>query len=121
MRFKAEGSVAEAGPKNRTPQSEPVDGPSAGTSMARPPSYGRSMIYESVPTYLANGFADARVRAAMGLPVQTRTNPLPNVARRQVLRTNPKGSKTECVFADVTAILVSTFLASFIRDVVELL
>jgi hypothetical protein len=79
------------------------------------------MTYEPVPTYLANGFADARVRAAMGLPVQTRTNPLPNVARRQVLRTNPKGSKTECVFADGTAILVSTFLASFIRAGNELL
>ena len=54
-------------------------------------------------------------------PVQTRTNPLPNVARRQVLRTNPKGSKTECVFADGTAILVSNFLASFIRAGDELL
>jgi hypothetical protein len=73
------------------------------------------MTYEPVPTYLANGLADARVRAAMGLTVQTRTNPLPNVARRQVLRTNPKDSKTECVFADGTAILVSNFLASFIR------
>ena len=73
------------------------------------------MTYEPVPTYLANGLADARVRAAMGLAVQTRTNPLPNVARRQVLRTNPKGTKTECVFADGTAILVSNFLASFIR------
>ncbi len=98
---------------NRTPQSEPVDESS--------PGYGRSMTYEPVPTYLANGFADARVRAAMGLPVQTRTNPLPNVARRQVLRTNPKGSKTECVFADGTAILVSNFLASFIRAGDELL
>ncbi len=77
MRFKAEGSVAEAGPKNRTPQSEPVDGPSAGTSMARPPSYGRSMIYEP--------------------------------------------STTKCVFADGTAILVSNFLASFIRTGDELL
>src|SRR5713101_310130 len=98
---------------NWTPRSEPVDESSAG--------YGRSMTYESVPTYLANGFADARVRAAMGLPVQTRTNPLQNVARRQVLRTNPKGSKTECVFADGTVILVSNFLASFIRAGDELL
>src|SRR5579863_8482582 len=113
MRFKAEWSVAEASPRNRTPQSEPVDESS--------PGYGRSMTYEPVPTYLANGFADARVRAAMGLPVQTRTNPLPNVARWQVLRTNPKSSKTECVFADGTAILVSNFLASFIRAGDELL
>ena len=74
-----------------------------------------------MPTYLANGFADARVRAAMGLPIQTRTNPLPNVARRQVLRTNPKDSKTQCVFTDGTGILVSDFLASFIRGGDELL
>src|SRR6266851_4134051 len=121
MRFKAEGSVAEASPKNRTPQSEPVDGPSAGTSMARPPSYGRSMIYGPVPTYLANGSADARVRAAMDVGIQVRTNPPPNVCQPQVLRMNPKGSKTECVFADGTAILVSTFLASFIRAGDELL
>jgi len=32
-----------------------------------------------------------------------------------------KGSKTECVFADGTAILVSNFLASFIRTGDELL
>ncbi len=84
---------------NWTPQSERTDESS--------PGYGRSMTYEP--------------RAAMGLTVQTRTNPLPNVARRQVLRTNPKGSKTECVFADGTAILVSDFLASFIRGRDELL
>ena len=98
---------------NRTPQAEPVDESS--------PGYGRSMTYEPMPTYLANGFADARVRAAMGLQVQTRTNPLPNVARRLVVRTNPKGSKTECVFADGTAILVSNFLAPFICADNELL
>jgi len=98
---------------NRTPQSEPVEQSS--------PGYGRSMTYEPVATYLANGLADARVRAAMSLPVQTRTNPPPNVCRRQVLRTNPKGSKTECVFADGTAILVSNFLAYFIRAGDELL
>jgi hypothetical protein len=40
---------------------------------------------------------------------------------RLVLKTNPKGSKTECVFADGTAILVSNFLASFIRASDELL
>jgi hypothetical protein len=34
---------------------------------------------------------------------------------------NPKSSKTECVFADGTAILVSNFLASFIRTGDELL
>ena len=53
------------------------------------------------------------------LPIKT--NEPPNVCQRLVLRTNPKGSKTECVFADGTAILVSTFLASFIRAGNELL
>jgi hypothetical protein len=51
----------------------------------------------------------------MGVAIQARTNPPPNVCRRIVLRTNPKGTKTECVFADGTAILVSNFLGSFIH------
>jgi hypothetical protein len=105
--------VAKACPRNRTPQSEAVD--------ESAPGYGRSRTYEPAPTYLANGLVDARVRAAMGLPVQTRHNPLQNVARRLVLRTNPIGRKTKCVFADGTAILVSNFLASFIRAGDELL
>jgi len=79
------------------------------------------MTYGPVPTYLANGLADAKVRAAMVFAVQARTNPLPNVVRRQILRTNQRGSKTECVFADGTAILVSNFLAPFIRAGNELL
>ncbi len=37
------------------------------------------------------------------------------MCQRKVLKTNPKGLKTECVFADGTSILVSNFLASFIR------
>ncbi len=57
----------------------------------------------------------------MGIAIPAGTSPPPNVARRQVLRTNPKGSKTECVFADGTAILVSNFLASFIGAGDELL
>ena len=51
----------------------------------------------------------------MGVAIQTRINPPPNVCRRLVLRTNPKGTKTECVFTDGTAILVSNFLASLIH------
>ena len=51
----------------------------------------------------------------MGVAIQTRINPPPNVCQRLVLRTNPKGTKTECVFADGTAILVSNFLASLIH------
>jgi hypothetical protein len=57
----------------------------------------------------------------MGVAIQARTNPPLNVCRRLVLRTNPRGSKTECVFADGTAILVASFLASFIRAGDELL
>ena len=51
----------------------------------------------------------------MDVAIQTRINPPTNVCQRLVLRTNPKGTKTECVFADGTAILVSNFLASFIH------
>ncbi len=51
----------------------------------------------------------------MGVALQARTNPLRNVCRRKVLKTNPKGVKTGCVFTDGTAIVVSNFLASFIR------
>ena len=51
----------------------------------------------------------------MDVAIQARTNPPPNVCQRLVLRTNPKGTKTECVFADGTAILVSNLLASLIH------
>jgi curved DNA-binding protein CbpA len=46
---------------------------------------------------------------------------LSNVCQRKVVKINPKGAKTECVFADDTSILVSNFLASFIRAGDELL
>ena len=51
----------------------------------------------------------------MGVALQPRINQLRNVWQRKVLKTNPKGVKTECVFTDGTAIVVSNFLASFIR------
>jgi hypothetical protein len=73
------------------------------------------------PTYLARRWAGVRVRAAMRAALPIKTNERPNVWSRLVLKTNPKGSKTECVFADGTAILVSNFLASFIRASDELL
>src|SRR6266403_4189627 len=47
------------------------------------------------------------------LPIKI--NAPPDVCQRLVLGTNPKGSKTECVFADGTAILISNFWACFIR------
>ncbi len=46
---------------------------------------------------------------------------LPNVCQRNVVKTNPTGAKTECLFADGTSILVSNFLASSIRAGDELL
>jgi len=51
----------------------------------------------------------------MDVAIEARTNPPPHVCQRLVLRTNPLGTKTECVFADGTAILVSNFLASLIH------
>jgi hypothetical protein len=41
--------------------------------------------------------------------------PRANVCQRVVLKTNLRGDKTECVFTDGTSILLSNFLASFIR------
>ncbi len=40
---------------------------------------------------------------------------LPSVCQRKVIKTNPAGAKAECLFADGTSILVSNFVASFIR------
>ena len=57
----------------------------------------------------------------MGTALQVQTDPVPNVRRQRVLNTNPKGAKTECIFADGTSILVSNFLASFIHASDELL
>src|SRR6266566_6368911 len=57
----------------------------------------------------------------MGVALQARINPSRNVCQRKVLKSNPKGVKTECVFADGTSILLSNFLASFIRAGDELL
>ena len=56
----------------------------------------------------------------MDVAIQARANPLPNICQRKVLKTNPKGVKTESVFADGTSILLSNFLASFIRTGDEL-
>src|SRR6266403_4011638 len=50
----------------------------------------------------------------MGAAVQAKADALPNVCQRKVVKTIPKGVKTECVFTDGTSILVSNFVASFI-------
>src|SRR5712664_806041 len=57
----------------------------------------------------------------MGTAVQAKADALRNVRPGSVVKTNPKGAKTECLFADGTSILVSNFLASFIRVGDELL
>ncbi len=57
----------------------------------------------------------------MGTAVQVKADALPNVCQRKVVKAKPKGVKTECVFTDGTSILVSNFLASFIRAGDELL
>jgi hypothetical protein len=57
----------------------------------------------------------------MGTAVQANATARPNVWQRKVVRTTPKDAKTECLFADGTSILISNFLASFIRAGDELL
>jgi hypothetical protein len=57
----------------------------------------------------------------MGTAVQANATARPNVWQRRVVRTSAKDAKTECLFADGTSILISNFLASFIRGGDELL
>ncbi len=59
--------------------------------------------------------------AEMAIGVEAKADPLPNVCQRKVVRTNPQGAKTECLFSDGTSILPSSFLASFVRADDELL
>lgn len=55
---------------------------------------------------------------ATTIPVKSGTQP---TGCQTVLKTNPKGAKTECKFADGTFILVSNFLTSFVQAGDELL
>jgi curved DNA-binding protein CbpA len=57
----------------------------------------------------------------MSTAAQIKADGLPNVCQRKAVKTNPKDLKTECVFTDGTSILVSNFVASFIRAGDELL
>ena len=56
----------------------------------------------------------------MGTAVQAKAAALANVCPRKIVATSPKDGTTECLFADGTSILVSNFLASFIRPSDEL-
>src|SRR6266446_3865708 len=57
----------------------------------------------------------------MGAGAPVKADALPSACQRKVVKTNPTGAKTECLFADGTSILVSNFVASFIRAGDELL
>src|SRR5467141_2225342 len=57
----------------------------------------------------------------MGAGAPVKADALPSVCQRKVIKTNPAGAKAECLFADGTSILVSNFVASFIRVGDELL
>jgi hypothetical protein len=72
-------------------------------------------------TYLARRSSAARVRGEMAAALQVKANPQPKGCQRTVLKTNLKGAKSECNFADGTSILVSNFLASFVHAGDELL
>ena len=57
----------------------------------------------------------------MRTTVQAKGDSLANVCQRKVLKTNPRGLKTESLLVDGSSILVSNFVASFIRAGDELL
>jgi hypothetical protein len=51
----------------------------------------------------------------MGEALRSEEGSQPKIGRRMVLKTNPRETKTECVFADGTSILLSNFVASFVN------
>jgi hypothetical protein len=55
------------------------------------------------------------VHVSMAIALYASGTAKPDVCQRLVLRTDPRGTKTECVFTDGTSILLSNFLASFIH------
>jgi hypothetical protein len=71
-------------------------------------------------TYLANSRSVVRVRGGMNEALQASEGSQSNIEKRIVLKTIPKSTKTECVLADGTSIMVSNFLGSFIRPGYEL-
>ena len=70
---------------------------------------------------MARRSSAARVRDEMATTIPVKSDTQPKGCRRIVLKTNPKGAKTECNFADGTTILVSNFFASFVHTGDELL
>jgi hypothetical protein len=66
-------------------------------------------------TYLANNLGVVRVRGGMNEACQPSGSSRPNIAKRIVVKTIPKGPGTECVFVDGTSIVVSNFFSAFVR------
>lgn len=73
------------------------------------------MGYRRCLTYLAGSSAGATFPHEMGPAVQANTTGRPNVWQQRVVRTCARDAKTECLFADGTSILISNFLACFLR------
>lgn len=63
----------------------------------------------------------ARFRLVMTVLTESSPGPPLDICQRAVVRTNQGKDKTECLFTDGTSILISNFLASFVRDRDELL
>jgi hypothetical protein len=57
----------------------------------------------------------------MSTQVQLKADTAPDLCQRKVVRSNTKGLKTECLFADGTSVPLSNSLASFVRAGDELL
>ena len=64
---------------------------------------------------MAGYSSGARVRGEMGAATEAESDPGLSICQRKLVRTNPKGAKTECLFANGASILLSNFLASSIR------
>ncbi len=69
---------------------------------------------------MANKPLTATVRDEMGEALRSEEGSQPKIGRRMVRKTNPKGTKMECVLADGTSILLSNFLATFVHSGDEL-
>lgn len=70
---------------------------------------------------MARNSPGATVRDEMVTAVQANPTAPTNVWQGRVVGTSAKEAKTECLFADGTSILISNFLASFLRTVDEIL
>ncbi len=77
-------------------------------------------MLQKEPAYLVICPIGARFPTVMAVAVRQGAGPTSDICQRIVLRAHSRGEKTECIFTDGTSILVSKFLASFIRPGDEL-